>query len=343
MVAGLLCQAPSPAIEQAKGTFAAQVAELSEPPGYFDTDNLISNERSYLDVLPELQRAHGGAYIGVGPDQNFSYIAATRPAVAFIVDIRRDNLLLHLLFKALFSLSRTRVEYLALLSGRPVPARLDDWKGASIDRLARYIDDTPADSGGFEKVRASVTRQVTSLGVPLSRADLATIERFHRRFMEAGLSLRFHSTGRPPQSHYPTYRELLLSREPGGRPSNFLASEPAFQFLKELQGRHAVIPVVGDLAGTHALASIGQLLTRRGERLSVLYASNVEQYLFRSGSFPRFADNLGRIPHNERTLIIRSVFGGWDGSTSRVHSLSELLRAVAAGRIRTYWDLIGNR
>ena len=33
-------QAPSP--------FAAQIASLSEPAGYFDTDNLISNERSYL-------------------------------------------------------------------------------------------------------------------------------------------------------------------------------------------------------------------------------------------------------------------------------------------------------
>ena len=110
---------------QARDPFAAQIAALSEPDGYFDTDNLISNERSYLEVLPELERrsVRGGAYIGVGPDQNFSYIAHIRPSVAFILDIRRDNLLLHLLFKALFQQSRTRVEYLALLFGRPVPSR----------------------------------------------------------------------------------------------------------------------------------------------------------------------------------------------------------------------------
>ena len=77
----------------------------------------------------------GGAYIGVGPDQNFSYIAHIRPAIAFIVDIRRDNLLLHLLFKALFAEARTRVEYLALLTGRPVPPGLDDWREAGIARL----------------------------------------------------------------------------------------------------------------------------------------------------------------------------------------------------------------
>jgi hypothetical protein len=55
-------------------TLAGQIAALSEAPGYFDTDNLISNERSYLDVIPALKArgVHGGGYIGVGPDQNFS-------------------------------------------------------------------------------------------------------------------------------------------------------------------------------------------------------------------------------------------------------------------------------
>src|SRR5690349_10221818 len=78
-----LAQAPLP--------FAQTIARLSEPNGYFDTDNLISNESSYLQVIPDLARrgVRGGAYIGVGPDQNFTYIAATRPAIAFIVDIRR--------------------------------------------------------------------------------------------------------------------------------------------------------------------------------------------------------------------------------------------------------------
>ena len=70
-----------PGTAQAPGGFAAQVAALSEPGGYFDTDNLISNERSYLQVVPDLEKGgvRGGAYIGVGPEQNFSYIAHIRP------------------------------------------------------------------------------------------------------------------------------------------------------------------------------------------------------------------------------------------------------------------------
>ena len=96
-------------------TFAGMVARLSEPAGYFDSDNLISNETSYLHAVSHLRAGgvKGGAYIGVGPDQNFSYIAAIRPTIAFMIDIRRDNLLMHLMFKALFERSQNRFEFLS--------------------------------------------------------------------------------------------------------------------------------------------------------------------------------------------------------------------------------------
>src|SRR2546423_13425907 len=95
--------------------FIQYVEQWSEPEGYFDTDNFISNETSYLHVVPELQKrtAPGGVYIGVGPDQNFSYIARTKPSLAIIIDIRRQNMLQHLFLKALFDLSATRAEFLA--------------------------------------------------------------------------------------------------------------------------------------------------------------------------------------------------------------------------------------
>src|SRR4029079_5460509 len=70
-VAGLLLSATSrTAYVQPNATFAARIAQLSERGGFFDTDNLISNERSYLHVVPALRDAGltGGAYIGVGPD-----------------------------------------------------------------------------------------------------------------------------------------------------------------------------------------------------------------------------------------------------------------------------------
>jgi hypothetical protein len=337
----LLQGAAAPARPQPTGSFAARVALLSEPGGFFDTDNLISNERSYLDVLPELRRAgvRGGAYIGVGPDQNFSYIAAVRPSIAFMVDIRRDSLLLHLLFKALFQTSRTRVEYLSNLCGRPAPRDLESWKASPIDRLIRYVDSTPADERAVKAVRGRLNEAVAAFGVPLTKDELATIERFHRRFIAEGLGLRFQSFGRPPQTHYPTYRELLSEPGPDAESRSYLATEAGYQFVRDLQRADLVVPVVGDLSGTRALQAIGRFLKDRGERVTALYASNVEQYLFRDGVFPRFVENLRRLPLDDRSVIIRSVFSR-GGSSSHVQGVPELLRAVDGGRVRWYQDLM---
>ena len=336
---------------QAPSSFAAQIASLSEPGGYFDTDNLISNERSYQQVLGELRRRNvrGGAYLGVGPDQNFTYIAEIRPAIAYIVDVRRDNLLLHLLFKALFSVSRTRVEYLANLTGRPVPADVESWRAASIDKLIAYIDTTPVKPAP-PKLRSSeggrLDETIGRFGVPLSTEDRATIDRFHRRFIADGLSLRFESTGRAPQSYYPTFRDLLRDTDESGRQGNYLASEDAFQFLKRMHARDLIVPVVGDLSGPSAVAAIGRAVAARQERLSAFYVSNVEFYLFGNGVFPRFAANLDRLPHASNAVVIRSIFGRYaspsrpgDASASRLQSIEELRREHAAGRIRTYADI----
>jgi hypothetical protein len=314
--------------------FAAEVARLSEPEGVFDTDNLISNEGSYLDALPALKGSRGGAYIGVGPDQNFTYIARVRPSVAYILDIRRDNLLLHLLFKALFAESRTRAEYLGLLTGRPVPAGMG---AASIDEIVRQIDaSTPSPPDAVAALRARLDEVVVSFGVPLSSADLDTIGRFHRTFIAAGLDLIFTSHGQPrrayyPGSRYPSFRKLLTAADPHGRQSNYLAVEGDFQYLKMLQARDAIVPVVGDVSGAHALKAIAGDIDSRRRRLTAFYISNVEFYLTRDRSLARFFDNLSQVPRDDDSVMIRSVFGGGSSRTV-VQPIAELLAEAAAGR-----------
>jgi hypothetical protein len=332
---------------QAPGSFAHRIAALSEPGGYFDTDNLISNEASYLDVLPELARrkVQGGAYIGVGPDQNFTYIAAVRPSIAFIVDIRRDNLLLHLLFKALFQLAETRAGYVSLLFGRLPPADQTTSRSASIERILDDVEHRPPADTEVASVRANIDAAIAGFGVGLSRDDLRTIDRFHRRFVQAGSSLRFQSTGRPPRAHYPTYRGLLAARDPSGHGS-FLASEDAFQVVRDLQRRDAIVPVVGDVSGPKALAAIAALLGQEKQRLSAFYISNVEFYLWGDGRLARYLENLGRLPHGPNSIIIRSVFGpyaygsGSGYSSSHVQSLDDLLARAKQGAIRHYGDLV---
>src|SRR5262249_22795893 len=153
--------------------FAALSARLSEPGGYFDSDNLISNETSYLHVIGKLRElgVSGGVYIGVGPDQNFSYIARIRPRLAIMIDIRRDNLLQHLLFKALFAHSRNRVEYLCNFFGKPFP-KTKGWDTRNLKELVEYIDGTASDSKLFDKTLKDVRQEIQKYGMSLSQSDL---------------------------------------------------------------------------------------------------------------------------------------------------------------------------
>src|SRR5204863_7258048 len=107
--------------------FWQMVVDFSEPDGIFRSDNFVSNERTYQDVIPELKRRAlpNGVYLGVGPDQNFTYITALRPRMAFIIDIRRQNLIHHLLFKAMVEMSDDRADFLSRLFSRPRPVGLD--------------------------------------------------------------------------------------------------------------------------------------------------------------------------------------------------------------------------
>jgi hypothetical protein len=92
------------------------ISDFSEPDGLYLFQVVTSNELSYQSVLPELTKAvpSGGAYFGVGPEQNFTYISALRPKIAFLIDIRRDMLLEHLMYKAVFEMSATRADFVGM-------------------------------------------------------------------------------------------------------------------------------------------------------------------------------------------------------------------------------------
>ena len=116
--AGCFTATPLPVKQQLDDAHFEELSlRLSEEPGYFDTDNLISNETSYQHALTAIRPGSGAgrAYLGVGPGQNFTYISYLKPQMAFIVDIRRDNQLFHLYWKELFERSANRAEFLSNL------------------------------------------------------------------------------------------------------------------------------------------------------------------------------------------------------------------------------------
>ncbi len=329
-----------------RGEFAGLVERLSEPGGYFDTDNLISNETGYLKVIGALGAldVQGGAYVGVGPDQNFSYIAEVRPAVAFVVDVRRDNLLQHLLLKALIERAPTRLEFLAGLHGRPLPT--GEWEDWGLDEIVGYLDAVAPSADVGASLSEEISGALASYGIPLSDEDHQTIDRFHRAFVDAGLGLRFTSFGRAPRPYYPTYRQLVLETDIEGDPASYLANESRYAVVRELHLANRIIPVVGDLSGSEALQEIGGVMAEMGEELTAFYASNVEYYLWNAGTFERWLANLAELPRAPGAVLIRSYFPNFarphPSAVAGYYStqLLQPIEVLISGGFSSYWDVV---
>ena len=341
-----------PAGALSDSAFAALHERISEPGGYFDTDNLISNETGFLNVMGALavSNLRGGAYIGVGPDQNYSYLAELKPDIAFMLDVRRDNALHHLLLKALIERAPTRVEFLAGLHGRAVPPDPRRWVDAPLDDVVEWVDGQASDPELRSRLRREVAATVGGYGIDLTEEDLATIARFHRTFMDAGLGLRFTSLGRPPRPYYPTYRQLLLETDADGRLASYLANAERYDTVRRLHLENRIVPVVGDLAGGHAVREVGRVLSEFGLELHAFYTSNVEFYLWRGGTFSAWAENLASLPSADGAVVIRSYFPNFGGdhpsaipgyySTQTLQPVRTVVDALEDRRFTSYWDVV---
>lgn len=344
-------------------TFWTLVTEFSEPNGFFRSDNLVSNETVFQHVIPTLQQTLGpvSAYVGVGPDQNFTYIAGLKPRIAFIVDIRRGNLLLHLTYKALIELSPTREEFLSLLFSRPVPAR--NAVNESADNLLAAFAGVEPDPVAFERTRAQIYAHLQQThGFSLSRSDLTGIDYVLRAFYREGPDLRY-SFGRSGGAfqQFPSYGDLMTLDDGQGMQRSYLASEELYQTLRDMEARNLIVPLVGDFAGPKALRSVARYLDVHHATVSVFYTSNVEQYLFapRPGdAWQRFYDNVAALPITPRSTFIRAYFNnqgrvmripdpGQNGTTplgprsqTLLNPISVLLEAYGEGHINYYGDVI---
>jgi hypothetical protein len=197
------------------------------------------------------------------------------------------------------------------------------------------------------EIRARALQQVESFGVSLDYEDLKMLDFIHRSFIRGGVRIKFTSFGRSPNRSYPSYRDLLLSTDLTGQPGNYLAREEDYQFLRSLQLANRVIPVVGDLAGDHALQAIGDEVRSMGAVVSALYTSNVEFYLFENRAFGTFARNVIMLPRNSNSVVIRSLFRRMHPQTQPGFLSTQLLQRIdrlvaewEAGRLRSYFQLV---
>lgn len=279
--------------------FARVAADLSEPESGPPAENLLSNEDSAFRVADRVAALAppGGVYLGVGPDQNFSLIAPSRPRLAFIVDFRRRNALLHLAHKALMLQAPSRAGYLArLLARAPGPLPTDP----TADQLVAAFEGVPLDRARLDAEVRGAADVLRPLGA-VADAEWPDLAAIRRKLAGPGLNGRFLAL-----PMYPTFAQQLRARDHAGQPGHFLARESSYQFVRAMQRGDRLIPLVGDFAGAGCLPRLADWLRARALAVSAFYLADVEFFLVRAGRYPAFAANLRRLPWAPGAVLIRT-------------------------------------
>ena len=340
-------------------------AEFSEPGGYFRSDNLLSNETGFQAVIPGLleKLKPGGVYLGVGPEQNFTYIVALKPKIAVIFDIRRGNMVEHLMYKALLETSADRAEFMSKLFSRARPAGLDT--ASTAQQLFDAYNRATPDSALFRKNLVAIKDFLSKTkGFALGDSDGKTLDYIYAAFYGGGPQINYNYSsggggggggfGGGFGGGMPTYATLQTATDTAGKNWAYLATEANFRWLKDFESKNLLIPVVGDFAGPKAIRTVGQYLKDHNAVVSAMYCSNVEQYLFRQDDdWSRFYRNIGTLPLDANSSFIRSISGGMRGVSPQggfaryggrlanvTSSMAETVKGFNEGKIQTYTDII---
>ncbi|MBP6824021.1 MAG: hypothetical protein KA368_20910 [Acidobacteria bacterium] len=317
--------------------FSKLSRDFSEEGGTFRSENFTSNETSYLHIVNKMREVGttGGAYLGVGPEQNFTYIAKTRPKIVFLLDIRRQAIIQHLMYKAVFHTSENPAQFLAKLLSRPLPPKDSKEKApaanASINELLAFFSAATVDEKAYAANLAEIRKLIQEdFKFLLSDNDKSMLEHVYKSFCDEGLAISYRTDGGGGWGGYfPTLKEILAGEDLNGKQGNFLAVPEDYEFVRSLHRKNLIIPVVGNFAGKKALTSIADYLKQHAYTVTAFYLSNVEQYLFMDGIHGDFAENVRKLPLTEKSLFIRAIAGrGPHPARQPGHRLTTLLQKM---------------
>jgi hypothetical protein len=290
------------------------INEFSEPAGYYQYNVITSNETTYQYSIPELMKmpGAGGAYLGVGPEQNFTYIAALQPKIAFIFDIRREMMLEHLMYKSVFEMSSNRVEFVANLFSRKAPAIVGP--DSPVAAIFQAFQRVPADPMLAEQnATLIIDRLKTRHHFTLNAEDERGIRQLYRTFTREGVQF-FNSSFLSPG-----YAYLMTATDGRGKNWSYLASKESYERVRLMQQQNLIVPLVGDFAGTKAIRAVGQYLKDHGATVRVFYISNVEDYI---QARTRYVGNIAALPTDPSSVLLRWSIGG----RTDVNSIADFLR-----------------
>ena len=280
------------------------VTDFSETGGDYQFENFVSNEISYQEVLPDLSRLAkpSGVYFGVASEQNFTYIDVVRPKVAFIFDVRRQNTLQLLMYKALIEMADNRADFVSLLFSRKRPAGLN--ANSSAEALFEAIADARPDPQLYAStLQAIKDRLVRQHRFALSADDVQKIEYIFNVFFRGGPRMDYGFASTAPNPYVPSYHALAVATDGRGENWVYLNREESYKHIREMQQKNLIVPLVGDFTGTKAIRTVGQYVKDHGSTISVFYISNVEDYI--QPQYAAYLSNLAALPTDNSTLLIR--------------------------------------
>jgi hypothetical protein len=331
--------------------------EFSEPGGEYPYENFVTNEETFLDVMPVLTKVTkpGGIYLGVGPEQNFTYIAGVGPGMAFIFDLRRQNAIEHLMYKALFEMSPTRGDFVSHLFSIKSPDKVPATSRANGLFLA--FDGLKGDTNYYAQNLAAIKSTLAKHKFVLSADDLKKIEYVYDVFFRAGpdIDYKFASQWPPNMAPAPTYVQAMTRTDAAEKKAwSFLATEENYQVVRELELKNLLIPIVGDFSGPKAVRAVAEYVKQHNATVSAFYLSNVEAYLDEPrGSRAKLQDfyrNASALPVDSSSFYIRFVgFGDANANLKwlrpphwiqTVSPMSDLNNRIKAGESLSYGQAI---
>ena len=149
----------------------------------------------------------------------------------------------------------------------------------------------------------------------------------------------------------PAYRELMTAADPAGQNWSYLAREENFRFVKEMQRKNAIVPIVGDFAGVKAIRTLGRYLKDHNATVSAFYLSNVEMYILPISQWRTYCRNVAALPVDSSSSFIRFVVArysrnvpqaspGFLSSLSVLSPMSDVVEPSETGYSPSYYDLL---
>ena len=243
----------------------------------------VSNEHNHQLWHPYI-KGIGGAFVGVGTDQNYLLAAWAQSSVLILMDFDREIPTLHEIYAYFFSISDTPDVFLKRWART--------YASDSAEKLNTH----------FTTIAEAIARQEAARKNLSEDRSVKYIKRRVRRYVRHRVKIYKRIRGliwRRLSKTKSKYQKLKID--------TFLSKQEQFDHIRDLWASGRVIAVRGDLTANQAMITIAQSIRKIGESLNILYLSNAEQYFPLT---PEYRRNIIQLPWGTSSYALRTMAWG---------------------------------